>query len=390
MYLDRLFKLMAETQASDIFISCGAPINIKVNGVLSPLSTQPMDVETVQRIAYELMSKEQAREFESDLEMNLSHLDRAVGNFRINLFRQRGTISIVIRYVRSRIPAFEDLKLPPVLLKLVMEKRGLVLVAGATGSGKSTTLAAMINHRNNNRSGHILTIEDPIEYLFEHRKSVVNQREIGIDTRTYQAALANALREAPDLIMIGEIRDRETMQSALLHTLTGHLCLSTIHANNSYHAMSRIINLFPYDARPGLLSDLSIGLRAIVSQRLVRNKEGGLQPAVEILLNTSLIAELIKNGEITQIKEAMEQSLYPGSQTFEQALCRMHLDGIIAYDEAMAASDSPTNLAWLINQNSPTARVENVPHGGTEHPSRRQATDFESLTIDAGLLDRPH
>jgi len=389
MYLDRLFKLMAETQASDIFISCGAPINIKVNGMLSPLSTQPMDVETVQRIAYELMSKEQAREFESELEMNLSHLDRAVGNFRINLFRQRGTISIVIRYVRSHVPAFEDLKLPPVLLKIVMEKRGLVLVAGATGSGKSTTLAAMINHRNTSRSGHILTIEDPIEYLFEHRQSIVNQREIGVDTHTYQAALANALREAPDLIMIGEIRDRETMQQALLHTLTGHLCLSTIHANNSYHAMSRIINLFPYDARPGLLSDLSIGLRAIISQRLVRNKDGALQPAVEILLNTSLIAELIKTGEITQIKEAMEQSLYPGSQTFEQALCRLHLDGVIAYDEAMAASDSPTNLAWLINQNSPTARVENMAHGEAGHASRRPGTDFGSLQIDAGLLDRP-
>ena len=201
-----------------------------------------------------------------------------------------------------------------------MEKRGLVLVAGATGSGKSTTLAAMIDHRNSNRTGHILTIEDPIEYLFEHKKSLVNQREIHVDTLTYNKALQNALREAPDLIMIGEIRDKETMQQALLHTLTGHLCLSTIHANNSYHALSRIINLFPYDARSAVLSDLSIGLRAIVSQRLVRNKEGTLQPAVEILLNTSLIADLVKNGEVAQIKEAMEQSLYPGSQTFEQAL----------------------------------------------------------------------
>ena len=320
MYLDRLFRLMAEKQASDLFISCGAPINIKVNGVVTPISTQPMDVETVRRIAYELMSKEQAREFENELEMNLSHLDRAVGNFRINIFRQRGTISLVIRFVRSHIPSFEELRLPPVLLDIVMEKRGLVLIAGATGSGKSTTLAAMIDYRNSNKSGHILTIEDPIEYLFEHKQSIVNQRELNVDTQSYQKALHNALREAPDLIMIGEIRDRETMQQALLHTLTGHLCLSTLHANNSYHALSRIINMFPYDARSGLLSDLSIGLRAIVSQRLVRNSEGELQPAVEILLNTSLIAELIKNGEITQIKEAMEQSLYPGSQTFEQAL----------------------------------------------------------------------
>jgi twitching motility protein PilU len=324
------------------------------------------------------------------MEMNLSHLDRAVGNFRINIFRQRGTISMVIRFVRANIPAFEDLRLPPVLLDVVMEKRGLVLVAGATGSGKSTTLAAMINYRNNNKSGHILTIEDPIEYLFEHKQSLVNQRELNVDTHTYQKALANALREAPDLIMIGEVRDRETMQQALLHTLTGHMCLSTIHANNSYHALSRIINLFPYDARSGLLSDLSIGLRAIICQRLVRNLDGEMQPAVEILLNTALIAELIKNGEITQIKEAMEQSLYPGSQTFEQSLCRMVLDKQIAYDEAMIASDSPTNLAWLINQNSPTARVEGMANDASSGKPKQPQGDFTTLQIDAEMLDRPH
>jgi twitching motility protein PilU len=347
-----------------------------------------MDVETVRRIAYELMSKEQAREFENEMEMNLSHLDRAVGNFRINIFRQRGTISLVIRFVRSNVPAFEQLKLPPVLLDLVMEKRGLILVAGSTGSGKSTTLAAMIDHRNNNRAGHILTIEDPIEYLFEHRMSLVNQREIGVDTQNYQLALQNALREAPDLIMIGEIRDKDTMQSALLHTLTGHLCLSTIHANNSYHALSRIINLFPYEARSAVLSDLSIGLRAIVCQRLVRNKEGVQQPAVEILLNTSLIAELVKSGEFQQIKEAMEQSLYPGSQTFEQSLCRMYLDGIISYDEAMTASDSPTNLAWLINQNSPTSRVDAMDGGPSSAEKGQIAADFTALSIEPAMLDR--
>ena len=387
MYLDRLFKLMAEKQASDLFISCGAPTNIKINGVVAPVSAQPMDVETVRRIAYELMTKDQAREFENELEMNLSYLDRAVGNFRINIFRQRGTISMVIRYVRSHVPPFEDLKLPPVLLNLVMQKRGLVLVAGATGSGKSTTLAALIDYRNTNRSGHILTLEDPIEYLFEHKQSIVNQREIGIDTQGYHKALSNALREAPDLIMIGEVRDRETMQQALLHTLTGHLCLSTLHANNSYHALSRIINMFPYDARSGLLSDLSIGLRAIISQRRVRNKEGEQQPAVEILLNTSLIAELIKNGEITQMKEAMEQSLYPGSQTFEQALCRMYLDGTVSYDEALAAADSPTNLAWLVNQNTPSTRVDSA--GDEDDGGLRASNDFVKLEIDPDFLNRP-
>ncbi|MFO1398867.1 MAG: PilT/PilU family type 4a pilus ATPase [Burkholderiales bacterium] len=389
MYLDRLFKLMAEKQASDLFISCGAPINIKVNGVVQPVSTQAMDPETVRRIAYELMSKDQAREFENTLEMNLSYLDRSVGNFRVNVFRQRGSISLVIRYVRSQVPPFEQLKLPSVLLDLVMEKRGLVLIAGSTGSGKSTSLAAMIDHRNNSRSGHILTIEDPVEYLFEHKKSIVNQREIGVDTTSYQAALQNALREAPDLIMVGEVRDKETMQSALLHTLTGHLCLTTIHANNSYHALSRVINMFPYDARSALLSDLSIGLRAIICQRLVRNVDGQQQPAVEILLNTSLIAELIKAGEFTQIKEAMEQSLYPGSQTFEQALCRLYLDGVITYDEAMIGSDSPTNLAWLINQSNPTSRIDSMESQRREERTSPGA-DFSSMTINTDLLDRTH
>ena len=389
MYLDRLFKLMAEKQASDIFISCGAPINLKVNGVVHPVSTQPMDVDTVRRIAYELMNKEQAREFENTMEMNLSYLDRSVGNFRVNIFRQRGTISLVIRYVRSNVPPFEQLKLPAVLLDLVKEKRGLVLVAGATGCGKSTTLAAMIDHRNLNNPGHILTVEDPIEYLFEHKQSIVNQREIGVDTVNYMAALQNALREAPDLIMIGEVRDKETMQQALLHTLTGHLCLTTIHANNSYHALSRIINLFPYDARAAVLSDLSIGLRAIVCQRLVRNRDGELQPAVEILLNTSLISDLVKSGEFAQIKEAMEQSLYPGSQTFEQALCRLYLDGVITYDEAMIGSDSPTNLAWQINQSSPTSRVAAMEsEDGKE--TRRPGADFTTMSINTDLLDHTH
>jgi twitching motility protein PilU len=387
MYLDRLFKLMADKQASDLYITCGAPINIKVNGIVQPVSSQTMDVETVQRIAYDLMSKEQAREFENEREMNLSHLDRSVGNFRINIFRQRGSIALVIRYVRNSVPAFEALKLPDVLLELVMEKRGMVLVAGATGSGKSTTLAAMIDHRNTNTTGHILTVEDPIEYLFTHRKSLVNQREIGVDTHNYHMALQNALREAPDLIMIGEIRDKETMQAALLHTLTGHLCLSTIHANNSYHALSRIINLFPHDVRAAVLSDLSIGLRAIVSQRLVRSVDGSLQPAVEILLNTSLIAELIKNGEFGQIKEAMEQSLYPGSQTFEQALCRLYLDERISYDEAMVASDSATNLAWLINQNSPTARNDDETPVRKTTNTRGNA-DFDSMVINPEMLER--
>ena len=390
MYLDPLFKLMADKQASDLFISCGAPINIKINGEVVPIAMAPLDPDTVRGIAAELMTRDQAKAFEDDLEMNLSYLDPRVGNFRINIFRQRGSVGLVIRFVRNVIPAFAELRLPPVLLSLVMEKRGLILLAGAAGAGKSTTLAAMIDHRNASQAGHILTIEDPIEYLFSHKQSLVNQRELGVDTLSYQSALVNALREAPDLIMIGEVRDRDTMQQALIHTLTGHLCLTTLHANNSYHALSRILNMFPYDARSGVLSDLSIGLRAIICQRLVKNREGGQQPVVEILLNTSLIADLIKNGEIAQIKEAMEQSLYPGSQTFEQALCRLYLDEGISYDEAMAASDSPTNLAWLINQNSPTARVDAMPQAGGKTVPRRPGSDFTSLQIEPEMLDRTH
>jgi len=246
----------------------------------------------------------------------------------------------------------------------------------------------MIDEINATRTCHVMTVEDPIEYLHRDNRSIVNQREIGVDTQAYGKALQNALREAPDLIMIGEVRDRETMQQALVHTLTGHLCLSTLHANNSYHALSRIINMFPYDARSGLLSDLSIGLRAIISQRLVRNKDGEQQPAVEILLNTSLIAELIKNGEITQIKEAMEQSLYPGSQTFEQALCRLYLDGALSYDEALSASDSPTNLAWLVNQNAPTSRVDNLAADG--EGKVQPSASFTKLEIDPEFLNRSH
>ncbi len=396
MYLDRLFKLMAEKQASDLFISCGAPINIKINGVVMPVSSQPMDPETVRRIAYEMMSKDQARVFEADMEMNLSYVDREVGNFRINIMRQRGTISMVIRYVRSTIPGFDELKLPPVLLDLVMERRGLVLIVGSTGSGKSTSLAAMIDYRNTHRTGHILTLEDPIEFLFRHKMCVVNQREIGNDTQSYGKALENALREAPDLLMIGEIREVGTMTHALIHALTGQLCLSTLHATNSYHALSRIINMYPHDARPGLLSDLAIGLKAIISQRLVKNVEGKLQPAVEVLLNTTHIADLIKNGDIPQIKEAMEQSLYPGTQTFEQALCKLYLEGTITYDEALASADSPTNLAWLINHsvegNKAQAPSATPSPSSNVVRSKNKAipeAEFSSIKISEDLIDAP-
>ncbi len=374
MFLDPLFKLMAEKEASDLFISAGAPISIKILGNIMPVNQQVLDGELTRKIAYELMDEQEQKEFDQTWEMNFSHVMPNVGRFRVNIFRQRGSTSLVIRYLKSGTPGIDNLKLPKLLKELVLEKRGFILVVGSTGSGKSTTLAAMIEHRNALKPGHILTIEDPIEFVFKNDKCVINQREVGTDTRNYENALVNAMREAPDMMMIGEIRDRQTLQHALLYAQTGHLCLSTLHANNSYHALNRIINFFPYDARPALLSDLSISLRAIISQRLAKANDGSLVAAVEVMLNTKLVAEHIRKGEIDQIKEAMEQSLTPGSKTFEQALFELYMESTISKEEALRNSDSATNLSWLINNyeqkaagklgESPTGRVVVKPGGG--------------------------
>jgi twitching motility protein PilU len=374
MFLTPLFKLMAEKQASDLFISAGAPVSIKILGTIMPVNQQIIDPETARKIAYETMSDKQIKEFEETMEMNFAQVVPDIGRFRVNVFRQRGNVAMVIRFLKSGTVGIDKLKLPPILKELIMEKRGFVVVVGSTGSGKSTTLAAMIEHRNALKPGHILTIEDPMEFVFRNDKCVINQREVGTDTRTYENALVNAMREAPDLMMIGEIRDRETLQHALLYAQTGHLCISTLHANNSYHALNRIINFFPYDARTSLLSDLSISLRAIISQRLVKANDGTLVAAVEVMLNTKHIAELIKKGEIDQIREAMEQSLSPGSKTFEQALFELYMAGTVSKDEALKNSDSSTNLSWLINNfeqkaagklgDSPTSRVMAKPGAG--------------------------
>ena len=374
MFLTPLFKLMAEKQASDLFISAGAPVSIKILGIIMPVNQQIIDPETARKIAYETMSDKQIKEFEETFEMNFAQVVPDIGRFRVNVFRQRGNVAMVIRFLKSGTVGIDKLKLPAILKELIMEKRGFVVVVGSTGSGKSTTLAAMIEHRNALKPGHILTIEDPMEFVFRNDKCVINQREVGTDTRSYENALVNAMREAPDLMMIGEIRDRETLGHALLYAQTGHLCISTLHANNSYHALNRIINFFPYDARTSLLSDLSISLRAIISQRLVKANDGTLVAAVEVMLNTKHIAELIKKGEIDQIREAMEQSLSPGSKTFEQALFELYMAGTIAKDEALKNSDSSTNLSWLINNfeqkatgklgESPTGRVMIKPGAG--------------------------
>jgi twitching motility protein PilU len=349
MILDKLFQLMSEKQASDIFISAGAPIHIKIQGNTIPVNQQIMLPDMIEKIAYELMSPEQIKTFETTWEMNLSFGVPNVGNFRVNIFRQRGSTSIVVRFILGNIPALDELGLPNILGELIMEKRGLILIVGATGSGKSTTLASMLDHRNANRSGHILTVEDPIEFLFKHKKSIVNQREIGMDTADWHSALKNAMRQAPDCILIGEIRDKDTMQAAIAYAQTGHLCLATLHANNSYHALNRIISFFPAENRPALFLDLSVALRAIVSQRLVKKPDGKRIPTCEIMLNTRHISELIERGEVQGIKDAMEQTLAPGSQTFEQDLFNLYSAGTITIDEALANADSPTNLSWLIN-----------------------------------------
>jgi twitching motility protein PilU len=348
--MKRLFQVMADKKASDIFISVGAPINIKINGVAVPVNQAIMTGDTVKQLLYEILTERQIREYEDEMELNTAVALEGVGSFRISAFRQKGAPAVVVRYIPNVIPALDTLGLPEVVKEVIMQKRGLILMVGATGSGKSTSLASMIDFRNERKSGHVLTLEDPIEFIFQNKKSIVNQREVGTDTKAFEIALRNALRQAPDCILIGEIRDKPTMSMALAYAQSGHLCLATLHANNSYHAMNRIINFYPLETRPSLLLDLAAALQAVISQRLVRTKTGARVAAVEVLLNTRNISELIEKGEISEMKEALEKSLAPGSQTFEQALFKLFMEGRITQDEAMANADSASNMLWLINQ----------------------------------------
>ncbi|HEV8106197.1 MAG TPA: PilT/PilU family type 4a pilus ATPase [Burkholderiales bacterium] len=348
--MKRLFQVMSDKKASDIFMSVGAPINIKINGVAVPVNQAIMTADTVRQLLYEVLNERQIKEFEDEMELNTAISVEGLGSFRLSAFRQKGAPAVVVRYIPNLIPNIDTLGLPEVVKEVIMQKRGLILMVGATGSGKSTSLAAMIDYRNERKSGHILTLEDPVEFIFQNKKSIVNQREVGTDTQTLEIALKNALRQAPDCILIGEIRDKPTMSMALAYAQTGHLCLATLHANNSYHAMNRIINFYPLETRASLLLDLAASLQAVISLRLIRIKTGARVPAVEILLNTRNISELIEKGQISEMKEALEKSLAPGSQTFEQALFKLFMEGKITQDEALANADSASNMLWLINQ----------------------------------------
>ena len=385
MFVTPLFKLMSDKQASDMFFTAGAPIQIKINGTVMPINSQPLDPEQVKKICYELMTEPQVKEFETKHEMNFAQSGGDLGNFRINIFHQKNTVAMVIRFVKPDVPAFESLGLPPILKEVIMEKLGLILIVGSTGSGKSTTMASMIDYRNTVKTGHILTIEDPVEFIFKHKKSIVNQREVRVDTHTYENALISAMREAPDLLMVGEIRDRETLQSSLLFAQTGHLCMSTLHANNSYNALNRIIGFFPREARESLQADLSIALRCVISQRLVKSVDGKRVAAVEVMLNTKHIQELIKAGEINQIKDAMEQSLSPGSKTFEQALFEHFRAGRITMDEALANADSPSNLHNLISNAGSAASAPPPAENGRTISGAN--SDLSSIKLDLGALD---
>jgi len=348
MEIDALLSVLSNKNGSDLFLATGAPPSARVDGVLTALSEQPFKIGETAAIAASLMDAEQRREFDRDLEMNLAISRTGIGRFRVNIFKQRNDVSIVIRNVKLDIPRFADLKLPPVLLDTVMLKQGLILFVGATDSGKSTSLAALIDHRNRHSTGHIITIEDPIEYIHRHQRSIINQREVGVDTRSFHAALKNTLRQAPDVVLIGEIRDRETMEHALAFADTGHLVLSTLHATNANQALDRIINMFPEERRPQLLQTLGNNLKAFISQRLVRTVDGQRRAAVEVLLGTPTIADLIRRGQFDELKPIMEKSTELGMQTFDAALFSLVAEGAISAQEALKNADSINNLKLRI------------------------------------------
>ncbi|MDB5930568.1 MAG: twitching motility protein [Polaromonas sp.] len=356
--MERILRLMVDKKASDVYLSAHSPALIKINGQAIPINAQILPPDAPRNLLAEVLPPKRIEELEEIGELNMALAVERLGNFRISAFRQRSTYAAVIRYIPSTIPPLASLGVPALLGELIMAKRGLLLMVGATGAGKSTTLAAMIDRRNETTPGHILTIEDPIEFFFTNKKSVVNQREVGSDTQSLQVALKNALRQAPDVILIGEIRDRETMSAAIAYAQSGHLCLATMHANNSYQALNRILSFYPVEVRPTMLGDLGAALKAIVSQRLLRNQTNTRVPAVEVMLNTKLVSELIEKGDFSGVKEAMEKSMAEGSQTFEQHIAKMINEGTVTRKEGLAHADSPTNLMWRLENDFSAAQTK--------------------------------
>jgi twitching motility protein PilU len=354
-------RTMVEKDASDLYLSSGAAVSAKINGTLQPIEDGTLTPDQVKSVAWSVMNDEQISAFERKPEMNLAISEEGIGRFRVNIFRQRNSISMVIRNIKTDIPDWELLGLPEILTDVIMEKRGLVLFVGATGSGKSTSLASLIDYRNTNSAGHIITIEDPVEFVHSHKQSIVNQREVGLDTDSYEDALKNTLRQAPDVILIGEIRDQETMEHALAFAETGHLAISTLHANNANQALDRIINFFPEERRNQLLLDLSLNLRAFVSQRLIKTIDGKRAAAVEILLGTPLVQDMIRRGDVHEIKEVMQKSESLGMQTFDRALYKLVVNGSIDTEEALKNADSPNNLRLSLSLNTDKVEKKTAP-----------------------------
>ncbi len=381
--MERILRLMAEKKASDVYLSANAPALIKINGECVQINNQILPPDAPRNLLSEIVPPDRIEELEETGELNMGVPLSGVGRFRVSAMRQRGSYAVVIRFISQQVPELADLNLPPVLGDLILEKRGLILVVGATGSGKSTSLAAMIDRRNGMQTGHILTIEDPVEYQFRNRKSIVNQRDVGSDTQSLQTALKNALRQAPDVILIGEIRDRETMSAAIAYAQSGHLCLATLHANNSYQALNRILSFYPVEVRATMLGDLASALKSIVSQRLVRTAAGERLPAVEVMLNTKLVAELIEKGDFSGVREAMEKSMAEGSQTFEEDLARLIMQNRIDRKEGLAYADSPTNLMWrLQNDFSLAAKAAQASKDARDVQNQDDQPSFTEIVLD--------